>query len=88
LNILATSLNVPHNYLDDQTKIFSDLYLAKFSDTSVKSFFSINMNKQLFSFEKMHVFNASTYRFNYASMKLKKKENYLILQRKKYLVFT
>jgi len=26
VNILATSLNVLHNYFDDQTKLFSDLY--------------------------------------------------------------
>jgi len=38
--ILATSLNVLHNYFDGPNKIiFSDLYLAKFLDTSAKLFF-------------------------------------------------
>jgi len=34
LDILATSLSVLHNYLMVQTKLFSDLYLAKFLNTS------------------------------------------------------
>jgi len=38
-DILAISLNVLHNYFNDPTKLFSDLYLAKFLDVSVKSFF-------------------------------------------------
>jgi len=29
-----------HNYFDSLTKLFSELYLAKFSDTSVKLSFS------------------------------------------------
>jgi len=29
-DILATSLSVLHNYFDSSTKLFSDLYLAKF----------------------------------------------------------
>jgi len=33
------SLNVEHNYFDDSTKLFSDLYLTKFLDTSIKSSF-------------------------------------------------
>jgi len=36
-NILA-SLNVLHNYFDSPTKLFSDLYLAKFSVTSASLF--------------------------------------------------
>jgi len=40
LIILATSLNVLHNYFYDLTKLFSDLYPAKFIDTLAKSFFS------------------------------------------------
>jgi len=34
-DILAISLNILHNYFDDLTKLFSDLYLylAKFLDT-------------------------------------------------------
>jgi len=38
-DVLATSLSVPHNYHDDPTGLFSDLYLAKFLDASAKSFF-------------------------------------------------
>jgi len=29
-DILATGLSVLHNYFDNLTKLFSDLYLAKF----------------------------------------------------------
>jgi len=29
---LATSLSILHNYFDSSTKLFSDLYLAKFLD--------------------------------------------------------
>jgi len=39
-DILVASLIVLHNYFDNSTKSFSDLYLAKFLDTSAKSFFS------------------------------------------------
>jgi len=35
-DILTISLSVLHNYFDDATKLFSDLHLAKFLDTSVK----------------------------------------------------
>jgi len=38
-NILAISLSVLHNYFDDLTKLFSDLYLTKFLDSPTKSFF-------------------------------------------------
>jgi len=38
-DILATNLSILHNYFDDPTKLFSDLYLAKFLDTSAKPFF-------------------------------------------------
>jgi len=31
-DILATNLSVLHNYFDGLTKLFSDLYLAKFLD--------------------------------------------------------
>jgi len=34
-DILATSSSILHNF-DSLTKLFSDLYLAKFSDTSAK----------------------------------------------------
>jgi len=37
-DILAISLNVPHNYFYSSTK-FSDLYLTKFLNISAKSFF-------------------------------------------------
>ena len=36
---VATCLSVLHNYFDGPTKLFSDMYLAKFSDTSAKSCF-------------------------------------------------
>jgi len=38
-NILAVSSNVLHNYFGQQTKLFSNLYLAKFLDSSAKLFF-------------------------------------------------
>jgi len=41
-DILANSLSIPHNYFDDlksKSKLFSDLYPAKFLDTSAKPFF-------------------------------------------------
>jgi len=41
-DILTTSLSVLHNYFDGPTKLFSDLYLAKFLDSSAKSFFPCN----------------------------------------------
>jgi len=37
-----------HNYFDDSTKLFSDLYLAKFLDTSVKSLQKIIKQKIYF----------------------------------------
>jgi len=37
-DILA-SLNVVHNHFDGSTKLFSNLYLAKFLNTSAKLFF-------------------------------------------------
>jgi len=36
-DILVTSSSILHNF-DSSTKLFSDLYLAKFLDTSVKLF--------------------------------------------------
>jgi len=38
-DILATSLNVLHNYFDSLIKLFSDPYVTKFSHTSAKQFF-------------------------------------------------
>jgi len=32
------NLSVPHNYFDGSTKLFSDMYLAKFFNISVKFF--------------------------------------------------
>jgi len=43
-DILATSTSY-YNYFDDLNKIFLDLYLAKFSDTSTRSFFSCKYKK-------------------------------------------
>jgi len=36
-DILATNLSVLYNYFDSSIKLFSDLHLAKFLDTSAKS---------------------------------------------------
>jgi len=45
-DILAISLSVLHYYFNGLTKLFSDLYLAIFLDTSAKLFFSYK-NMQL-----------------------------------------
>jgi len=37
--LIVASLNVLHNYFDNPTKLFSDLYLAKFLNILAKSFF-------------------------------------------------
>jgi len=48
--ILVISLNVLHIYFDAPTKLFSDLYLAKFLDTSAKYMFfpCSNVKKNIF----------------------------------------
>jgi len=38
----ALSTLIHFNYFDNPTKLFSDLYLAKFLDTSAKLFFPCN----------------------------------------------
>jgi len=38
-HILATSLDVLHNYFDSLLKLFLDLYQTKFLDISAKPFF-------------------------------------------------
>jgi len=38
-DILVINVSVLHNYFDGSTKLFSDLYLVKFLNTSTKSFF-------------------------------------------------
>jgi len=38
-DILATSLNILYNYFDNPTKLFLNLNLVKFLNTSAKSFF-------------------------------------------------
>jgi len=43
-DIPATSLSVLHNYFDDLIKLFSDLYLVKFLDSSAKPFFPCDDN--------------------------------------------
>jgi len=53
-NILATSLNVLHNYFNGPNKLFSDLYLAKFLNTSAKPFFPCTDN-QLLSLDFSHI---------------------------------
>jgi len=40
LKLFAALSSTVHNYFDASTKLFSDLYLAKFIDTSAKPFFS------------------------------------------------
>jgi len=40
-DILAISLSVLHNYFNGTIKFFSDVYLVKFLNTSVKLFFSL-----------------------------------------------
>jgi len=49
-DILATSLSVLHNYFDDLTKLFLDLYLASFLDTLAKSFFLWTKTDLFFKF--------------------------------------
>jgi len=39
VNILVTSLSVLHNHFDSLIKLFLGLYLARFLDTSAKTFF-------------------------------------------------
>jgi len=48
---LATSLSVLHNYFNSQTKLFLDLYLTKFLDTSKLFFLCAIRFTQLFSQE-------------------------------------
>jgi len=47
-NNLAISLSILYNF-DSPTKLFSDLYLVKFLDTSAKSFF--------FNFQKLRIYD-------------------------------
>jgi len=42
LNIIAITLSIPYNYFDP-TKLFSDLYLIKFLNTSAKSLLSYQL---------------------------------------------
>jgi len=44
LNILA---NIEYIYFNDQTKLFSDLYLVKFLNISIKSFFPCKCDRHL-----------------------------------------
>jgi len=41
--------NVLYNYFDSLTKLFLNLYLAKFSDTSVKPFFLCSFRETVLS---------------------------------------
>jgi len=44
-DILAINLNIPYNYFNSPTKLFSDLYLTvKFLGTSAKSYRVVNRN--------------------------------------------
>jgi len=40
-DIIAISLSILHNYFDSLIKLFSDLSLAKFLDTSAKTVLSV-----------------------------------------------
>ena len=44
-DILAISLRVQHDYFNGLTKLFSDLYPAKFLDTLAKPFFSCRLQE-------------------------------------------
>jgi len=52
-DILATSLSVPHNYFNDLIKLFSDLYLAKFLDTSAVLAVQLRYNQKGFERRKV-----------------------------------
>jgi len=55
LTFLITNLSVLHNYFDGSNKsIFSDLYLAKFLDTSKRSFHSY-LDTHSANYEREHV---------------------------------
>jgi len=41
LATLSSTFKHLHNYFDGQTKLYSNLYLAKFLDTSAKLFFPL-----------------------------------------------
>jgi len=43
--VLLIMLEIPINYFDGPTNLFSDLSLAKFLDTSTKSFFQCSVKK-------------------------------------------
>jgi len=47
-NVLATNLNVLLNYFEVQTKLISNLYSAKFLDTSAKPFFPFTYRNIVF----------------------------------------
>jgi len=53
LQYYSSCLSFLHNYFDSLTKLFSDLYLAKFFDILVQSFFSC-INKKISSFVSIH----------------------------------
>jgi len=56
-DILATSTSY-YNYFDGLNKIFLDLYLVKFLDTSIKSFY-VNIRKYVFINESHFSLNQS-----------------------------
>jgi len=42
--LITTNLSVLYNYFNNSTKLFSDLYLAKFFNASTKPFFPCRLN--------------------------------------------
>jgi len=62
-DIPVTSLSVLHNYFDGLTKLFSDLYLVKFLDSSAKPFFPCDdnsyRNSNFFDFPILEIYKSS-----------------------------
>jgi len=58
---IATSFDILHNYFDDLTKLFSDLYPTKFLDTSSKSFLPYTFKNFYF---KLTLFHRVSYHYD------------------------
>lgn len=54
-NILITNLNDLLNYFDDLTKLFSNLYLVKFSNISTKLFFPFRVKIRDSFYDKYNI---------------------------------
>jgi len=68
-NFLQHYLSILHNYSDSPIKLFSDLNLAKFLDTSAKLFFpckiNVQLNKQFYSYYNSKIFNCVDINFTH-----------------------